>query len=95
MNCECIKALGVTDRIDRSVMSTATDFEIVREESEGDRIMVWRGQINAGPWIFEPAVVGQACQLCGEKIWRNGFVRRGDDLSPALYRHSVCHSENV
>ena len=59
---------------------------------EADRIEVWNSQINAGPWLPEVNVVGVKCQLCGDRIWREGFVRPGDNLSPALYRHDVCHN---
>lgn len=53
--------------------------------------------INAGPWGVQPEVYGQSCQLCELPIWsmNTAYVREGDDLSPALYRHRQCHEDAV
>lgn len=44
-------------------------------------------------WEPEQSIFGQPCQVCQSQIWGSGFVRLGDNWSPALYRHKDCHSE--
>ena len=53
-------------------------------------------RVLAGPWERRSSVYGEKCQVCGRKIFCNegAYVRYGDDLSPAIYRHQECHERN-
>lgn len=62
---------------------------IVQAEHEA-QLAAYKRAILLG-WQPQTHLVGVKCQICEKRIWQPGYVRPGDEWSPALYRHEHCH----